>query len=52
MSRFYAKMRLKSAPQKTKHFIGKSYIKKLYTKLQMSLHVPTQLRTVRQPHFQ
>ena len=32
---------------------GKSYIKKLYTrlKLQISLHVPASLRIVMQPHF-
>ena len=85
MSRFHAKMRLKSAPQKlnflmakaisksctldctlcknvqghlqlqssVQFFNGKSYIKKLYTRLslQMSLHVLAKLRTVMQPHF-
>ena len=33
MSRFNAKMRLKSAPQKTKLFNCKSYTKILYTRL-------------------
>ena len=33
MSRFHAKMPLKSAPQKTKLFNEKSYITKLYTRL-------------------
>ena len=33
MSRFHAKMRLKSAPQKLNLLNGKSYIKKLYTRL-------------------
>ena len=48
-SRFHAKMRLKSAPQKTQ-----SYIKKLCNRLQlqMPLHVPAELHTVTQPHFQ
>ena len=33
MSRFHAKMRSKSAQQKTKLFNGKSHIKTLYTRL-------------------
>ena len=33
MSRFHAKMCLKSAPKKTKLFNGKSYMKTLYTRL-------------------
>ena len=37
MSFFHDKMRLKSAPKKTKPFNGKSYIKKLYTRLKVRL---------------
>ena len=42
MPRFHAKMRLKSAPQKTNFFNSKSYIKTLYIRLQlqMPLQVP------------
>ena len=54
MSCFHAKMRLKSAPQKVNILMTKAISKKLYTRLwlQMSLHVPAELRTVRQSHFQ
>ena len=41
MSRFHAKMRLKSAPQKLNFLVVKA----------MPLHGPTQIHKVTQPHF-
>ena len=41
MSGFYAKVRLKCAPQKLNMAMAKSYIKKVNNTLQMFLQVPT-----------
>ena len=52
MSCFHAKMRLKSAPKKINFLMTKAMLKSCTLDCGMSLHVPAELRTVRQSHFQ